>query len=77
MDEMPLHLIPAIGRTWGERGADNVESSGGKDKRQMTGTPWISFEDEIVFFHTTTMKGKTDCCIPSKGFQKEKSSTNL
>jgi hypothetical protein len=53
MDEMPLHLIPAIGRTWGEHGADNVMSSGGKDKRHMTGTPWISFEGEIVFFHTT------------------------
>jgi hypothetical protein len=72
VDETPLHLIPAIGRTWGECGADNgVESSGGKDKGQMTGTPWISFEGEIVFFHTT-MKGKTDCCLPSKAFQKRK-----
>jgi hypothetical protein len=37
----------------------------------MAGTPWISFEGEIVFFHTT-MKGKTDRCLPSKVFQKRK-----
>jgi hypothetical protein len=30
MDEMPLHLIAAIGRTWAEQGVDNVEASGGR-----------------------------------------------
>ena len=41
--EKPAHRPLLTSRTcwsaWGERGASNVATSGGKDKRQSTGTP--------------------------------------
>ena len=68
MDETPLMWLARMGYTWGDRGASNVCTSGAKDKRQSTGTPWLSFLGEILFFHTT-IKGKTVQCLPSPAFR--------
>ena len=65
MDETPLMLVvPSKGtKTWAIRGSSHVAVTGAKDKRQITGTPWINYKGEIVLFHTTS-KGKTAACLP-------------
>jgi hypothetical protein len=76
MDETPLMLIPSRGRTWATRGSNNVATSGPKDKRQSTGTPWLNYLGEIIFFHTT-VKGKTDKCLPPKKIRDQRKFKDL
>ena len=68
MDETPLMWLARSGSTWGDKGAKNVSAHGAKDKRQMTGTPWVTYEGIIAFFHTT-IKGKTEACLPKAEFR--------
>lgn len=57
-----------LSKPWGTKGSSNVGAHGALDKRQSTGTPWINYLGEIIFFHTT-LKGKTDRCLPPKTFR--------
>ena len=68
MDETPMSHIASSGRTWAATNSDNVGTHGAKDKRQATGTPWINLAGTILFFHTT-VKGKTEKCLPKKSFR--------
>ena len=68
MDETPLKIVPSSGKTYAKKGSTNVFAYGAGDKRQVTGTPWISFEGKVVLFHTT-MKGTTKRCLPKLQFQ--------
>jgi hypothetical protein len=70
MDETPLMLLARRGFTWGEKGASNIGGSGAKDKRQNTFTPWLTSEGILAFAHST-LKGKTDGCLPSAEFRRE------
>ena len=68
MDETPLKWTSSSGMTWAKTNSDNVATQGAKDKRQATGTPWVTMEGDLVFFHTT-IKGKTVRCLPSEDFR--------
>lgn len=63
MDETPLMVVPRHGSTWGKKGKRS-QAPGATDKRQLTATPWLNADGELVLFHTT-FKGKTDRCLPS------------
>lgn len=71
MDETPLMLTPSAGKTWAKKGSSNVFAFGSKDKRQVTGTPWINYLGEIVLFHVT-MKGKTSRSLPKSTFRNQR-----
>jgi len=68
MDETPLKHLASVRKTCAKKGAKNVSTQGGLDKRPATGTPWLNFEGDIVFFHTT-IKGKTEGCLPNEEFR--------
>ena len=67
MNETPLMMTPSSGKTWAQKGSLNVFSFGSKDKRQITGTPWINYNGDIVLFHTT-VRGKTVRSLPKPVF---------
>ena len=70
MDETPLMWLSTSGKTWAPTNASNVMIQGSKDKRQATGTPWITAEGVIPFFHVT-IKGTTDRCLPRQTFRSD------
>ena len=70
MDETPLMIVPSSGKTWAKKGSSNVFAFGAGDKRQITGTPWINFNGDIVLFHAT-MKGKTSRSLPNVNFRNQ------
>ena len=68
MDETPLPWYATTGHTWAPTNVPNVSTQGSKDKRQATGTPWITAEGKVPFFHIT-VKGKTKKCLPNAAFR--------
>ena len=59
-----LAWYSSTGHDWLETGAVNVATQETNDKRQGTGTPWITAEEKIPFFHST-IKGRTRHYLPS------------
>lgn len=75
MDETPIPWYSSTNHSWAPTNADNVSIHGAKDKRQATGTPWVTAEGKMVFFHTT-IKGKTDRCLPNTTFMNNINTNN-
>ena len=58
MDETPLHWIPRMNKTWEDKGAKNVEASGGKAKRSKGLVLHGFLQKEKSFFFTVLSKVK-------------------
>ena len=47
-----------------------MAASSAKDKCPMTGMPLVMYEEDIILFHTT-IKGKTQACLPPATFHQQ------
>ena len=69
-DNIDRHLRPLTesGKIYAKKGSTNVFAYGTGDKYQVTEIPQVSYEGDVILFHTT-LKGTTSSCLPKSQFQ--------
>ena len=70
MDETGVLFFPMPKRTWGPKGAKQVDIVRLDEKRQFTLSPVISASGEVAGRVQVIWEGKTRACCPSVGTQK-------